>query len=146
MGHLIEHLELPISNIARNACYFFRGVLIFFAISGMLIWFSINNRSKSYRNYLGKRFLRIYPELWGAVIVDAIIILLLYKQAVPKDLLLFSLGQGTILQFWTPNSLRGYGVGTPNGALWTIGIMIQFYIVAWPISKILKGKKKKHGV
>lgn len=27
--------------------------------------------------------------------------------------------------------LRGYGVGTPNGTLWTIGTMIQFYAFAW---------------
>lgn len=58
-----------------------------------------------------------------------------------KDLLLFAFCQGTFFQFWTPDSLRGYGVGTPNGALWTIGVMIQFYIIVWPFYKFMKSRK-----
>ena len=43
--------------------------------------------------------------------------------------ILFIFCQSSIFQFWTPNFLRGYGCGTPNGSLWTIGILIQFYII-----------------
>ena len=139
-GHMVEHLELPINEELFHATYFLRGVPIFFVISGFLIWFSIG-RSKTYKQYLKKRFWRIYPELWVAVAIEIFILIILYKGWIFKDILLFTFGQGTIFQFWTPNSLRGYGVGTPNGALWTIGVMIQFYIVAWFFQKAMSKRK-----
>ena len=45
------------------------------------------------------------------------------------------------MQFWTPDSLRGYGCGTPNGTLWTICVIIQFYIISWFIYKIFHNKR-----
>ena len=53
----------------------------------------------------------------------------------------FQFTQGTILQFWTPDSLRGYATGTPNGPLWTICVMVQAYIALWFIYKFLHNKK-----
>ena len=138
-GHMVVHLKLPISATLFHATYFFRGVPIFFVISGFLIWFSIG-RSKSYKEYLMKRFWRIYPELWGAVVIGTIVIVALYHDWNLKQFMMFNIAQGTILQFWTPDSLRGYGVGTPNGTLWTIGIMIQFYLIAWFFYRLLKGR------
>ena len=58
-----------------------------------------------------------------------------------KELVLFAITQATFLQFWTPDSLRGWGNGTPNGALWTITVFVQFYIVSWLLHKLLKGRK-----
>lgn len=139
-GHSVEHLELPINNSFFHLTYFFRGVPIFFIISGFLIWFSMA-RSNNYGSYLRKRFLRIYPELWVSVGVEIVVIIVIYHGWKLEELLLFVLGQATVFQFWTPDSLRGYGVGTPNGALWTIGVMIQFYIVAWFFYLFMKSKK-----
>lgn len=56
--------------------------------------------------------------------------------------ILFQFTQATFLQFWTPNCLREYGCGTPNGSLWTICIMVQTYIVLWILHKLLHGKRK----
>lgn len=139
-GHLIEHLELTGNEMVFRASFFLRGVPIFFVISGFLIWFSIS-RSRTYKNYLMKRFWRIYPELWVAVIIEIATIVILYSGWNLKHLLLFTITQGTVFQFWTPDSLRGYGVGTPNGTLWTIGVMIQFYIIAWYFYKLMKNRK-----
>ena len=36
--------------------------------------------------------------------------------------------------------MRGYGCGTPNGSLWTICVLIQFYLLVWWIYKLLHGK------
>ena len=119
---------------------YFRGVPIFFAMSGFLIWFSIE-RTNSYSAYLKKRFFRIYPELWVGVFVEIITILILYDEWNLKDIILFTFTQLTIFQFWTPSSLRGYGCGTPNGSLWTICTLIQFYIIAWFLHKLLHKKK-----
>lgn len=140
LGHMIEHLELPGNASIIHLTFFLRGVPVFFGLSGFLIWFSMD-RSKAYFDYLKKRFWRIYPELWVAVIIELIVLCVLYRGWTIKSLLLFAFTQGTIFQFYTPSSLRGYGVGTPNGALWTIGIMIQFYLVAWFFRKIMKGRK-----
>lgn len=137
LGHLLLHFQLPVNDYLNKAVFFFRGVPIFFALSGYLIWFSII-RSKSYSQYIKKRLLRIYPELWVAVIIEIVVLMVLYHGWKLKDIILFTLGQGTLFQFWTPDSLRGYGVGTPNGALWTIGVMIQFYIVVWLFRLLLK--------
>ena len=109
-------------------------------MSGYLIWYSVQNNDAP--TYFKKRFFRIYPELWVAVIVEMIVLLQLYTQPVPlKDILLFSFTQGTLFQFWTPDSLRGYGNGTPNGALWTITVIVQFYVVAWFLYRFLKKRK-----
>lgn len=140
-GHLVEHLELPIDDTIFHISFFLRGVPIFFVISGFLMWFSIG-RSKTYGQYLKKRLWRIYPELWVAVAVEIIVLIIVYEGWNLKQLLLFAFGQGSIFQFWTPDSLRAYGVGTPNGALWTIGVMIQFYVVVWFFYKLMKNCSK----
>lgn len=108
IGHLIAHLELPFPKAIGTALSFYNGVPIFFIVSGFLIWLSIG-RSVSYGYYIRKRFWRIYPELWCAVVIEIISIIIFYRGWNPKDLLAFTFTQGTILQFWTPDSLRGYG-------------------------------------
>jgi peptidoglycan/LPS O-acetylase OafA/YrhL len=109
-------------------------------LSGFLIWDSIE-RSRDFKEYARKRIFRVYPELWGAVVVSLISIIVLYKEKINWLMLsLFGITQGTVLQFWTPDFLRNFGNGTPNGALWTICIIVQFYIVCWFVHKILKGK------
>lgn len=73
------------------------------------------------------------------VAIEIIAIILLYRPLPVKDLAVFTATQATFLQFWTPASLRGYGVGTPNGALWTICVLIQFYIIAWFVQRLFTG-------
>ena len=71
------------------------------------------------------------------MIVEILSIIVFFNDWNCRDLMLFLFTQGTVLQFWTPDSLRGYGCGTPNGALWTMCVTIQFYIVAWFMHKIM---------
>ena len=141
--HATEHLKIEVYPIVSKISNIFLGVPIFFTLSGFLIYFSINRTSEKngYAKYLLKRFLRIYPEMWVAILVEIILLCILYDGIVFGDLGLFTITQSTILQFWTPDSLRGYGCGTPNGSLWTISVTIQFYIIAWFIVKLLKGKR-----
>ena len=140
-GHAIVHLELHRIPVVGDFIAFFSGVPIFFTLSGFLIWQSIG-RSKSFWEYSLKRFWRIYPELWVAVAFEIIVLLLLYHQPINwPQMGLFVIGQATVFQFWTPDFLRGYGCGTPNGALWTITVLIQFYFCAYFIFKWLSNKK-----
>ena len=140
-GHALTHFEIGDIPVLGDFLRFFMGVPLFFTLSGFLIWQSIG-RSKTFGEYCKKRFWRIYPELWVAVIVELIVLLLLYHQPINwPQFGMFAVTQSTIFQFWTPDCLRGYGCGCPNGALWTICVLIQFYIVAYPAYKLLHGKK-----
>ncbi len=138
--HLVVHIQAPIPQWLYGMIGFFGGVPIFFAISGMLIWFSLK-RNDNLKQYAKKRFLRIYPELWLGVLIELITIVALYRDWNPVQLAAFTVTQGTFLQFWTPESLHGYGCGTPNGALWTIGVTVQFYILVWFLYKLMRNKR-----
>lgn len=47
----------------------------------------------------------------------------------------------SFFQFYTGGWLKGYGVGVPNGALWTITVDIQFYVIVIFLARWLKTKK-----
>lgn len=61
----------------------------------------------------------------------------------PKEFVIYAFTQGTIFQFYTGDWLRSYGVGTPNGSLWTISVIVQFYIVIWILRGLLNKKNRK---
>ena len=137
IGHMSVHLGLPIPRVIDWPLDLFIGVPIFFILSGFLIWKSLDN-TPDFRRFFSKRILRLYPELWICLFVEILSIVLFYKEHVPvSDYVLFTFTQGTIFQFWTPDSLREYGCGTPNGSLWTINIIVQFYIFIYLIRKWL---------
>lgn len=110
-------------------------------MSGFLIWWSIG-RSSNFTEYLKKRFWRIFPELWVAVAIELIVLLCLYNKPIEwSQFFAFAITQSTVLQFWTPDCLREYGCGCPNGALWTICVLIQFYFVAYFLYKRMHNRK-----
>lgn len=139
-GHIFFHLKLSVPNTLSIIHGFINGVPVFFALSGYLIWFSIK-RSNSFGAYCKKRFWRIYPELWVAVLIEIISICIFYNGWNTKDLSIFTITQATVFQFYKPVSLDEYGCGVPNGTLWTIYIMIQFYLLAYPFYKLMHGKR-----
>ncbi len=142
--HLIRHLHPAIPQWVTLTVLFVYGVPLFFAISGFTIWLSLE-RDSDYKSYFSKRFLRIYPELWLAVLVSVASMVVLYPPVRSidgvKTLGVFALTQGSFLQFWTPELLRGFGVGTPNGALWTVCTLIQFYVVAILFFRFIRNRR-----
>lgn len=140
--HAIWHLGINIDSDVRDTLFPVKATPVFFMISGFLIWGSLG-RSKDFYEYLKKRFWRIYPELWCGIIVGLSVLLILYDESVDwTQIVGFAFAQGTFFQFWTPDCLRGYGCGVPNGSLWTIGILIQFYLIAYFLYRYLRGQKK----
>lgn len=125
----------------------FPGVPIFFAISGFLISRSYEARRNDLRSYAVNRGLRIFPGLWVCFAVSLVCMLALgaltpSRMATPS-FLAYLIGQLTVGQFYTPGFLKSYGVGNPNGSLWTIPVEIQFYIalpLLYWIGKRLSGK------
>jgi peptidoglycan/LPS O-acetylase OafA/YrhL len=109
----------------------FPGVPIFFALSGYLI-FASADRSASAREYAVKRFLRLYPGLWVCLGVSVALVWVVgYRFTLaPGELLPWVFAQATVLQSYNPEFLRGFGVGALNGSLWTIGVEVQFYLLA----------------
>lgn len=79
-GHMILHLHVDMPKWISEIIGFFYGVPIFFGLSGYLVWRSLE-KSSSFREYSLKRTLRIFPELWVAVIIELAAILLIYNKS-----------------------------------------------------------------
>jgi peptidoglycan/LPS O-acetylase OafA/YrhL len=130
IGHVSEHLSIDLGYFGTILGYM-RGVPIFFTISGFLITMSYD-RNNDIRKYIRNRLLRIYPALWVCVLFTIITIIIFYdtsiKTYLSKEFFAWIFSQITMFQFFTPDILRGWGVNTPNGSLWTIPVEIQFYI------------------
>ncbi len=140
-GHACQHLNVPMPLWGQMLWGCFRGVPIFFLLSGFLLWGSLE-RNSDFGTYCKKRVLRLYPELWLGVLVNALVMLIAYGASIVLlPFLAHIFCQSTVLQFWTPESLRGYGCGTPNGSLWTIGVMVQCYLVFWLCYRLLRKRK-----
>ncbi len=110
----------------------FPGVPIFFFISGFLISksFEVNSRLSEFAT---NRLLRIYPALFACFFGSLISVLAIgYLSTVsvpPAQFVAWIVSQLTILQFWNPEFMRGYGTGVLNGSLWTITVELQFYVL-----------------
>lgn len=124
----------------------FPGVNVFFLISGYLIFQSIERNSLA--TFAIKRIKRIYPALVVCFILTLVLLIsfnsLNSKEIFSLDFLRWIFAQLTIFQFYNPDLVRDFGFGPPNGALWTISIEIQFYIlIAGLWYWLLKNKSKR---
>ena len=108
---------------------FYRGVIIFFTISGYLVFASLDRNRENIKQYILNRVGRIYPALWFSTLLSIVTILSIYKIENVTSFFVYIFGQLTIFQFWTPAMLREYGVSAPNGSLWTIVVELQFYFI-----------------
>ena len=122
--------------------FFFRKftcVPVFFFISAFLAMASLDRKDISFYDYIKNRFKRLYPELWISVVLCALLITIQFPYVLKSiQYYLWLFAQSTFFQFWTPDLLRFYGNGTPNGALWTIIVTIQFYVVIYFVHKRIK--------
>lgn len=147
LGHTATHLEIQYPYIIQQILNFWRGLPCLFVTSGFLISASFD-RSQSKISYLKKRALRLYPGLFGAFAVSFLCVILIgggYAQLSynVKDIIAWIVSQVTVFQFYTPASIAVYGVGNPNGALWTISLEIQMYILIMLILPQMKKMKTR---
>lgn len=134
--HAYGHLKISrdgISDYILEFISFFPGVPIFFTISGFLIYWTFDRNPHDKKNYFRNRFLRLYPALWICFLC-LVIAMLFFKTMTISDLwnqslLPWVIAQLTIGQFYTADLLRSFGVGSPNGSLWTITVELQFYLI-----------------
>jgi len=148
--HLLAHYEIVVQSRVLN--FFldlmrrFPGVPIFFIISGFLVFQSYVRNAENPRKYFRNRFLRVYPGLWVMVIIMSAILLIDLSSTAQgvkwKDFLIWFFCETTFFQFYTSPSLRFWGVGVPNGSLWTLTTEVQFYLIVPVIFWLVKKSSK----
>ena len=144
INHMAEHFKLQLPAVLQ-ALIKFQGVVILFALSGYLTAASLDRDSMNgdidKQKFLKKRFFRIFPEYWLCVLINTVVIFVLYSPKPNlKEGLIYVITQFGCLNFYTGDWLRGYGVGAPNGSLWTILVELEFYVIILLIWKWLKNK------
>jgi len=127
VDHYIQHLNIPLNSFGLKLLDLFPGVPVFFIISGYLISASYE-RNNNLKDYFRNRALRIYPGLWGCIIVTVIAISITGVSFLNKETITWLPSQ-LIGGIYTPHFLANYGFGSYNGSLWTIPIELQFYIL-----------------
>ncbi len=126
IAHTTAHLDLPKLPLWKLV-EAFPGVPIFFAISGFLISASFE-RNSSLRTYGRNRLLRIVPGLWCVVLLT-IPVAWAFGFSFLHVRALAWLAAQLVALVYTPGFLKPFGFGSYNGALWTIPIELQFYVV-----------------
>lgn len=110
------------------------GVPTFFFISGYLIYQSYDRtRHRGLGSFAINRVLRIYPALIVCTAVAlAAVWLTGYFRSHPVSTGHFMAWVGsqiTFFQFYNPDFMREFGTGVLNGALWTVSVELQFYVL-----------------
>lgn len=111
----------------RKVTLLFPGVVILFSISGFLIAYSYE-KSDGRRNFFQKRILRLYPELWACTLVNLVVLIVLAREKLDRSILPWILTQIVGIAN-TPSCLKDFATGSVNGALWTIFVEIQLYVL-----------------
>lgn len=129
-SHGSHHLEVILGSLF-SFISFLPAVPAFFGISGFLIT-NAYCRNLDLKKYIRNRALRLYPALWFCLLLTVVLLLLFrtinFSTIASTSFFQWLFCQATFFQFYTPDYLRGWGVGTPNGSLWTISVELQFYI------------------
>lgn len=119
------------------------GVQIFFAISGYLIYQSYGKTS-DLREYARNRVLRLYPGLIACFMISVGAVFAVgYLTVPPPEFGLWAVAQLTVAQFYNPAFMRGFGTGVLNGALWTITVEIQFYVLTPIVHRLVSGDRRR---
>lgn len=134
--HTFGTKQSDLFNAIGEISVFFPGVIVLFAMSGYLVAASVE-RSSGRSEYLRKRVLRMYPELWGCTIISLIVLLVVYKNNLDNSIFIW-LGTQVFGISYTPSCLKNFATGSVNGSLWTVFTEIQLYIILWFCYKNLK--------
>ena len=130
--HAFAHLRVEYGGFLVAIFRIFPGVPIFFFVSGFLISRSYEN-SSVIREYAQNRVLRIYPALIACTFVSILSVFLTgYFANINLNgfrIMTWIVGQISVVQFYNPDFMRGFGTGVLNGSLWTITVELQFYIL-----------------
>lgn len=119
--HLIQSYDIPGWAIKTTA-FGGAGVHVFILCSGFGLYLSYLNKPLKYKDFLRRRFGRIY---WPMAIVCLFTAVWMYFQG--KDILMPLLGNLFLFKMFIPELECSMG-----GQMWFISTIIQFYL-AWPL-------------
>ncbi|HEY1018699.1 MAG TPA: acyltransferase [Sediminibacterium sp.] len=143
-SHGAHHLDVILGPSFLFVSYL-PAVPAFFGISGFLIT-NAYCRNPNLKKYIRNRALRLYPGLWVCLLLTVVLLLVFqvidFSTIASLSFIRWIFCQATFFQFYTPDYLRGWGVGTPNGSLWTISVELQFYIFLPVYILVMKNVRK----
>lgn len=117
--YMMSYLNIPADKNHLGLWYGFWAVYTFFILSGFLTVISMGSETRP-KQFLEKRFFRLYPTYWTAIILTSMVTYFFNRQkfiGVIKTLINFTMLQGCI------------GVSHVDGAYWTLAYELLFYIV-----------------
>lgn len=105
------------------------GLIILLTLSGFLMGESLS-RAAGRKDFVLKRFRRIYPGLWVCMLLIAaqVYILLGPESISAAQMLRWGAVQG-LGAAYTPEFLQGFATGSLNGTLWAIMVELQLYVL-----------------
>lgn len=111
------------------------GVAIFFVVSGFCIHFSFHQHGRDWRSFFVRRFFRIYPPYFFAVILFGV-----FANSSRLD---FSIRQidwyQLIVHLLLIHNVDPYSFFTINSSFWSIAVEIQLYLI-YPVLLMLVAK------
>lgn len=142
LSHYVGILGWKLPYVINEAITLFSGVTILFLLSGYVVAASAE-RTKTIDFYT-KRFCRIFPSYWMAVILSSVMVLFFATERTfsGKEILKWTITQMAGFAY-TPSFLENYGTGSANGVLWCIPVLIQFYILIAIVLPWLNQKSEK---
>ena len=119
--HLLQSYQFP-SWFMKVSSFGGAGVHVFILCSGFGLYLSYLNKPSGYKEFLKKRFGRIYWPM--AIVCLATACWMLFRG---KEVLMPLLGNLLLFKMFVPELESSMG-----GQMWFISTIIQFYI-AWPL-------------
>jgi len=134
-AHGLAHLEVPVPEWVVEILWWFPGVPIFFIASGFLITQSYC-KNGSLTVFFRNRILRIFPALWVCLLVSLAVVALFgaagdfwtegaFWRWLAAQLMAFS----SLAQVVASGMFNTFGTHELNGALWTLSVELQFYLI-----------------
>jgi peptidoglycan/LPS O-acetylase OafA/YrhL len=119
-----------------SSLWFFDGVMMFFILSGGMVYKSAERcmqQGRPIREYLFNRFLRVVPAIYAYLAIMTLILItlkIINLKTVFATGFLTWIGSGLLLvPVYHPASLQDFGIGVVNGSLWTIPVEVGFYFM-----------------
>lgn len=114
------------------------GVTLFFILSGYGVACSLytkelSGRPYSYGEFIKRRLLRIVPQYWWAIL--SLLFLTENAGLFRKDGMIHVVSHLLFIHNFSPDTH-----GSINGALWTMGIIMQYYLIAYFLHRLVKRK------
>ena len=99
----------------------------------------------SFIDYYKSRLCRIYPSIIIYLIVISVILWFTTEGARLIDHMAYWVSELTLFSFFTPPRFYSFGVGNPNGSLWTTSVFLESYICTYIFRRLLVKNRTKNG-